>query len=169
MFGELAHYFPILFWKFLKYELGSPEWKASLVQVELFCWGMKNWNTIQRKYIKKCTGHLSQGTKKNPSRTHITYHHRIFVMQLLFYQELLKNNNSCSTKQGCRTVGQKLPKILAQLNAKLSNIRLCCITYLVQILIPVLKPVIILLECWLEKWNVVQNSSCIFIIFFCIM
>ena len=59
---------------------------------------MKNWNTIQRKYIKKCTGHLSQRTKKNPSRTHITYHHRIFVMQLLFYQELLKNNDSCSTQ-----------------------------------------------------------------------
>ena len=98
MFGELAHYFPILFWKLLKYELGSPEWKASLIQVELFCWGMKNWNTIQRKYIKKCTGHLSQRTKKNPSRTHITYHHRIFVMQLLFYQELLKNNDSCSTQ-----------------------------------------------------------------------
>ena len=36
--------------------------------------------------------------KKNPSRTHITYHHRIFVMQLLFYQELLKNNDSCSTQ-----------------------------------------------------------------------
>ena len=44
-----------------------------------------------------------------------------FVMQLLFYQELLKNNNSCSTKQGCSTVGQKLHKILAIFRLSISG------------------------------------------------